>query len=114
MGMWTIPEGPEENYKFSPEVLDEFIQSLAKVIVDKQMSAPAVMALEMAKPISLVSHSVLVIFGPLLDLLFDPVKMEKFQAVIADRIRIEQLMTTIEDFELKKKETKEGVSSEQE
>ena len=114
MGMWTIPEKAEEHYKFSSEVLDEFINSLAAIIVDKQMSAPALMALEMAKPISLVSYSVLVIFGPLLDLLFDPVKMEKFQAVIADRIRIEQLMTTIEDFELKKKETKEGVSSEQE
>ncbi len=114
MGMWTISENAEDHYKFSPEVLDEFINSLAQVIVDRQMSAPAIMALEMAKPISLVSHSVLVIFGPLLDLLFDPVKMEKFQAVIADRVRIEQLMTTIEDFELKKKETKEGVSSEQE
>jgi hypothetical protein len=39
--------------------------------------------------------------------------MEKFQAVIGDRKRIEQLMTTIEDLELNKKETKEGVSSEQ-
>ena len=114
MGMWTIPEEAEEHYKFKPEELDEFINSLAALIVDKQMSAPAVMALEMAKPISLVSYSVLVVFGPLLDLLFDPVKMEKFQAVIADRVRIEQLMTTIEDLELKKKETKEGVSSEQE
>ena len=72
------------------------------------------MALEMVKPLALVGQSTLMIFGPLLDLLFDPVKMEKFQAVIADRVRIEQLMTSIEDFELKKKETKEGVSSEQE
>ena len=54
------------------------------------------------------------IFGPLIDMIFDPVKMEKFQAVIGDRKRIEQLMTAIEDFELNKKETKEGVSSEQE
>ena len=113
MGMWTIPDKAEEHIKFSSEELDEFINSLSKLIVDRQMSAPAIMALEMAKPISLVSQSVLVIFGPLLDLLFDPVKMEKFQAVIGDRIRIEQLMNTIEDFELNNKETKEGVSSEQ-
>ena len=112
MGMWTIPDKAEEHLKFSSEELDEFINSLSKLIVDRQMSAPAIMALEMAKPISLVSQSVLVIFGPLLDLLFDPVKMEKFQAVIGDRVRIEQLMNTIEDFELNK-ETKEGVSSEQ-
>ena len=113
MGMWTIPDRAEENLKFSSEELDEFIEKLAKLIVDRQMSAPAIMALEMAKPLSLVGQSVLVIFGPLLDLLFDPVKMEKFQAVIGDRVRIEQLMNTIEDIELNNKETKEGVSSEQ-
>ncbi len=113
MGMWTIPDKPEEHSKFSGEELDEFINNLSRVIVAKQMSAPAVMALEMARPVSLVGFSVLVIFGPLLDLIFDPVKMEKFQAVMADRIRIDQLMKTIEDLERNKKETKEGVSSEQ-
>lgn len=113
MGMWTIPDEVEEHKKFSSEDLDEFINNLAKLVVDKQMSAPAIMTLEMAKPIALVGQSALMLFGPLLDLLFDPVKMEKFQAVIGDRKRIEQLMTTIEDLELNKKETKEGVSSEQ-
>ena len=39
--------------------------------------------------------------------------MEKFQAVIGDRKRIEQLMNAIENLELTNKETKEGVSSEQ-
>ncbi len=113
MGMWTIPEEVEENNKFSSEDLDEFVKAFAKVIVEKQMSAPAIMALEMTKPLALVGQSVLMIFGPLLDLLFDPVKMEKFQVVIGDRKRIEQLMNCIEDFELNNKETKEGVSSEQ-
>lgn len=111
--MWTIPEEAEEHQKFSSEILDEFINNLAKIIVDKHMSAPAIMTLEMVKPLALVGQSTLMIFGPLLDMLFDPVKMEKFQAVMGDRKRIEQLMNTIEDLELKKKVTKEGVSSEQ-
>ncbi len=113
MGMWTVPDEVEENSKFSSEELDEFINSFAKLIVSKQMSAPAIMTLEMIKPLALVGQSTLMIFGPLLDLLFDPVKMEKFQAVIGDRKRIEQLMNTIENLELTNKETKEGVSSEQ-
>ena len=113
MGMWTIPEEIEQHNKFSSEVLDEFINKLARLIVDKQMSAPAIMTLEMVKPLALVGQSTLMIFGPLLDMIFDPVKMEKFQAVIGDRKRIEQLLNTIEDLELNKKETKEGVSSEQ-
>lgn len=113
MGMWTIPDEVEQNSKFSAEELDDFINTFAKLIVSKQMSAPAVMALEMVKPLALVGQSTLMLFGPLLDLLFDPVKMEKFQAVIGDRKRIEQLMNTIENLELTNKETKEGVSSEQ-
>ena len=113
MGMWTIPDGPEEHYRFSTEEIDDFISTLAKLIVCKEMSVPAVMVLEMARPLSFVGYSALVIFGPLLDLLFDPVKMEKFQAAMADRIRIEQLIRTIEDLENNKKETKEGNSSEQ-
>ncbi len=113
MGMWTIPEESEVNNRFSSEELDGFVNRLANIIVTKQMSAPAIMALEMFKPLSLVGQSTLMIFGPLLDLIFDPVKMEKFQAVIGDRKRIEQLITTIEDLELNNKETKEGVSSEQ-
>ena len=114
MGMWTVPDDVEVSSKFSSEELDEFINTLAKLVVDKHMSAPAVMTLEMIKPLSLLGQSALMIFGPLIDMIFDPVKMEKFQAVIGDRKRIEQLMTAIEDFELNKKETKEGVSSEQE
>ena len=113
MGMWTVSEEAELSSKFSSEELDEFINSLAKLIVSKQMSAPAIMTLEMAKPLSLVGQSTLMLFGPLLDLIFDSVKMEKFQAVIGDRNRIEQLMNTIEDLELNNKETKEGVTSEQ-
>ncbi len=113
MGMWTVPEDHESNNKFTNEELNEFINKLSKLVVEKHMSAPAVIALEMAKPLALVGQSSLILFGPLLELIFDAVKMEKFQAVIGDRTRIEQLMTTIEDFELKKKETKEGVSSEQ-
>ncbi len=113
MGMWTIPEESEANAKFSPEQLDEFIDTLAKLIVSRQMSAPAIMTLEMVKPLTLVGQSALMLFGPLLDLIFDPVKMEKFQAVIGDRKRVEQLMNTIENLELNNKETKEGVSSEQ-
>ncbi|MGM0598337.1 MAG: hypothetical protein ACQETH_00850 [Candidatus Rifleibacteriota bacterium] len=113
MGMWTIPESPEENTKFTDEEIDEFINLLADGVVRRRMSVPAVMALEMCKPLSLIGHSTLILFGPILETIIDPVKMEKLQAIAADRKRIEQLIVAIEDLEKLKKDSKEGESREQ-
>ena len=112
MGMWTIPKDPEQS-KFSPEELDEFVKVLAEAVHSRRMSVPVIMALEMAKPLSFVSYSSLVIFGPILEMIFDPVKMEKLQAVVSDRNRIEQLITSLENLEKSNKEIKEGESREQ-
>ncbi len=112
MGMWTIPQDPEQS-KFSAEELDEFVRAVAEAVHSRRMSVPVIMALEMAKPLAFVGYSSLVIFGPILEMIFDPGKMEKLQAVIADRRRIEQLIANIEDLEKSKKEVKEGESREQ-
>ncbi len=112
MGMWTIPKDPEQS-KFSNEELDEFVRVIAEAVHARRMSVPVIMALEMAKPLSFVSYSSLVIFGPVLEMIFDPVKMEKLQAVVSDRNRIEQLITSLENLEKSNKEVKEGESREQ-
>jgi len=113
MGMWTIPKGTAKDSNFSDDEITEFITTLAEAVVRKGMSVPAVMTLEMVKPLSFIGHSSLVVFAPILELLIDPVKMEKLQAVTADRERIEQLMTSIENLELTTKDIKEGESREQ-
>ena len=112
MGMWTIPKDPELS-RFTAEELDEFVGVVAGAVHARRMSVPVIMALEMTKPLSFVSYSSLVIFGPILEMIFDQVKMEKLQAVIADRARIEQLIASIEDLEKSTKEVKEGESREQ-
>lgn len=112
MGMWTIPKDPEQS-KFSNEELDDFVRVIAEAVHARHMSVPVIMALEMAKPLSFVSYSSLVIFGPILEMIFDPVKMEKLQAVVSDRNRIEQLITSLENLEKSNKEIKEGESREQ-
>ncbi len=113
MGMWTIPEKPKNESRFSDEELDEFVRALAEIVVSRGMSVPVIMALEMAKPLSFIGYSSLVIFGPLLEFIVDPVKMEKLQAIIADRERIESLIQSIETLEQFKKDSKEGESREQ-
>ena len=71
------------------------------------------MSLELVKPLSFLGHSSLVIFGPILEMIFDPAKMEKFQALLADRNRIESLIVSIEKLEKNETEIKEGESREQ-
>ena len=113
MGMWTIPKEPEEQQKFTAAELDEFLASIAAAVHARRMSVPVIMTLEMVKPLSFLSYSSLVIFGPILEMMLDPVKIEKFQALLADRSRIEQLIVSIEDLEKSKKDIKEGESREQ-
>jgi hypothetical protein len=113
MGMWTIPKN-ENTSKFSDEELDEFITKVSAAVKARHMSVPVIMALEMAKPVSFLGYTSLVIFAPILELIFDPVKMEKLQAIFSDRNRIEMLIKSIENLEISEKEkTKEGESSEQ-
>ena len=77
------------------------------------ISVAAVMTLEMVKPLSFIGHTSLVMFGPVLEMIIDPVKMEKLQAVTADRDNIENLIISIEDLERQKNDIKEGESGEQ-
>lgn len=112
MGMWTVSKEPAES-KFSDEELDEFTEKIAQAIAVRSMSVPVIMALEMAKPLSFLGYSSMVIFGPILEMVFDPGKTEKLQALIVDRGRIEKLIVAIEDLEKTNKEVKEGESREQ-
>ncbi len=112
MGMWTIPESGDKDCKFSEEEITDFIELLADGVVKRGMSVPAVMTLEMVKPLSFIGYSTLVIFAPILEIIIDPVKMEKLQAITADRKRVEQLMLAIEGLEKSKKDIKEGESRE--
>lgn len=112
MGMWTIPKETAEE-KFSAAELDEFSATLARAVYARRLSVPVIMTLEMVKPLSFIGYSSLVVFAPILEMIFDPVKMEKFQALLADRSRIERLIVNIEELEKSNKEDKEGESREQ-
>ncbi len=106
MGMWTIPKEETEPGKFSEEEINAFIGECARGIVKRHLSVPAIMTLEMAKPVSFLGYSSLVAFGPLLDIIVDPQKVEKLTCVMGDRKKIEALLVAIEEYE--KNGLKEG------
>lgn len=97
--MWDIPKNPANEGRFSDEELTAFVMTVARAIVRRRLSVPAVMALELSKPVAFLSYSSMVAFSPLLDLVFDPLKVDKMTCVLADRDRIEQLLVAIETLE---------------
>ncbi|MFZ2958548.1 MAG: hypothetical protein WA705_16800 [Candidatus Ozemobacteraceae bacterium] len=96
MGMWTIPDGAAESGRFSPEELHAFMKMTAEAISARGMSVPAVLFLELAKPMSFVGGAAMQMFGPLLEMLFDAEKYEKLRAVLGDRKNIEEWLRVIE------------------
>ena len=96
MGMWTIPDAATESERFSPEELHAFMKRMATGIAARGMSVPAVLFLELAKPISFVSGAALQMFGPLLETLFDPEKCEKLRVILANRKHLEEWLRIIE------------------
>lgn len=109
MGMWDIPKDPANDGRFTEEEIKAFLQDLARAVVRRRMTVPAVMALEMSKPVTFLGYSSMVAFGPILEMLFDPQKVEKLTCILADRSRIEELLTAIETLE-KEGPDKEGDS----
>jgi hypothetical protein len=97
--MWDIPKETGPDGQFSEEELQAFTDTIAFEIVRRRMSVPAVMSLEMAKPVAFIGYSSMVAFGPILDLIFDPTKVEKMTCILGDRNRIEKLLVAIETLE---------------
>ena len=86
------------------QVLDQ----VAKKIVRFRMSVPAVLFLEMSKPMSVLGSSALVFFGPFITLFADSTKFYRFTELIEDRGNIEELIQTIERLETNSLLPKEG------
>lgn len=92
----------EKNSPQSPpdeKNLDEFIEKLAKTIVDRSMAAPAIMVLESAKPFTLLGSQTIVFFQPFLSMfeMFNGYNM--FIDLLEDRHKVEKLIVAIENYE---------------
>ncbi|NLI74809.1 MAG: hypothetical protein GX442_00040 [Candidatus Riflebacteria bacterium] len=97
--MWDIPKDPANDGRFSDEDLKAFIDAVARAVVRRGLSVPAVMALELSKPVAFLGYSSMVAFSPMLDMVFDPQKVDKMACILADRERIETLLVAIETLE---------------
>jgi hypothetical protein len=77
----------------------EFMDRLARKVVDWGMAIPAIFMLESSRPLSFVGSQVLVFFRPIVDSLFAFRSYDAFAEMLDDRRNIDYLLTKIEELE---------------
>ena len=95
--MWAMKdkkaeERPLEHHR---EIMDRF----ARRIVDWRMSAPAILFLESAKPLSFLGNQALVFFQPIVQSIFNFKTYDEFTEILEERENVEYLLLKIEEFE---------------
>ena len=83
----------------APPKIPPLLSRLAKEIVDRSLTAPAIMFLESTKPLSFVGSQVMVFFSPFVKAFWDGVSYDQLAALLEDRINIELLLGEIERLE---------------
>ncbi|MCU0610772.1 MAG: hypothetical protein MUE60_03160 [Candidatus Eisenbacteria bacterium] len=72
---------------------------LAKEIVDRSLTAPAIMFLESTKPLSFLGSQIMVFFSPFVKAFWDGASYDQLSALLEDRENIELLLGEIERLE---------------
>jgi len=89
-----------------PKTIEEFINKIAKKIVELKLSVPAIFFLESIKPISFIGSQALVFFRPIVLAAFNiPNAYDIFIRIMEDRENVEKLIQKIEQLE---EENKKG------
>ncbi len=77
----------------------ELLERLARVVVKFHMTVPAILFLEMSKPLSFVGNQLLVFFKPMAGVVFNDLEYNKAIKLLEDRDNIERLIRRIEGLE---------------
>ena len=95
--MWAMKDRGEEKRPLPEhrEIMDRF----AAKIVDWRMTAPAILFLESAKPLSFLGNQALVFFQPIVQSLFNFKTYDEFIEILEDRDNLEYLLLKIEELE---------------
>lgn len=80
----------------SEEETRQVIDETAEAIVKRRLEAPAVLFLEMNKPISYVAGQALIVAMPFLGPILGPERMARFSRLLQERENVERLIQRIE------------------
>lgn len=94
--MSSVP-APGVDEPLTPEERDQMIDTLARKIVGRGMETPAIMFLEMNKPVSFLAGQSLLAASPFLVPLFGPEGVRKHSQLLSSPDGVELLIRRIED-----------------
>ena len=97
MSVWAMKDrkGEERPLERHREIMDRFAQR----IVDWRMTAPAILFLESAKPLSFLGNQALVFFQPIVQSIFNFKTYDEFIEILEDRENLEYLLLKMEELE---------------
>jgi hypothetical protein len=78
---------------------EEMLDALARAVCDRRLSAPAIFALEMARPLNFIGSQLMHALGPLASLIVDDRKWTDVAEALEDRATITRLLDKIEALE---------------
>ena len=81
----------------SEEETQQTLDEIAEVIVRRRLVAPAIMFLEMHKPLSFIAGQGMIVAMPLIGPLLGPERMSRLSRLLQDRENIERLIQRIEE-----------------
>jgi len=77
----------------------ETLDRLAEKIIERRLSAPAILFLESSKPLSFLGNQAMVFFQPIVQTIFNFKTYDDIMDLLEDRDNIEYLLKKIEELE---------------
>ena len=72
------------------------LQKVATFIVKRRLTAPAVLTLEMCKPLHLIGGQLMIALNPFVQVIFNTTDFQKFALIIEQDQNLERLIQLIE------------------
>ncbi|MDE0297728.1 MAG: hypothetical protein OXN17_03790 [Candidatus Poribacteria bacterium] len=92
----TLDEIPEAEQK-------ALLENVATQIVKRRLTVPAIMALEIFKPLNFLGSQTLIALSPFVQSIFNSTDYQKFALIIEKDSNVESLIRLIEDFDKEEK-----------
>ena len=87
---------------------DEMIEKIASGVVKRRMETPAIMFLELHKPLSFFGSQALIVGSPFVGPFVGIENVHRVSRLIADRNNVERLIRRIEELAVRPKSVKEA------
>jgi hypothetical protein len=100
--------GEPEPGELSPERRDELVEKIARAIVERSLTAPAIFFLESAKPLSFIGSQVMVFFDPLVRSIFNVRGYNDVRLALEERENVERLLAAIERYDAEWRAQRKG------